>query len=72
MDKKVFKPIRLLYRDKINLLFRLYLTERKEFMNFVGLASTYENTDVGVSKGSVLGPLLFVIHINLLRNKTSV
>ena len=55
----------------MQLLIRFYLTEREQYVSFCGYESTCEKIDVGVPQGSVIGPLLFLIHINDLQNNTS-
>ena len=52
-------------------LIKSYLDQRKQFVNFSGYESTCEKIDVGVPQGSVLGPLLFLVHINDLQNNTN-
>ena len=44
--------------------FRSYLCNRKQFCRVNGVNSKTEGIDVVVPKGSCLGPLLFLIHIN--------
>ena len=58
-------------RGKMLKLLESYLTDRKQFVDFAGYASTCENIEVGVPQGSVLGPLLFLIYINNLQNNTT-
>ena len=55
----------------MHLLIKSYLDQRKQFVNFRGYESTCEKIDVGVAQGSVLGPLLFAVHINDLQNNIS-
>ena len=58
-------------RGKMQSLIKSYLDQRKQFVNFSGYESTCEKIDVGVPQGSVLGPLLFLVHINDLQNNTN-
>ncbi len=43
---------------------RNFLTERKQRVNIRGSFSTWSSVKSGVSQGSVLGPILFLIYVN--------
>ena len=44
--------------------FRNYLQNRTQIVEFQGVSSAAEPVSVGVPQGSILGPLLFILHLN--------
>ena len=48
-----------------------YLYDRKQYLFFNILDSPYEKVNCGVPKGSILGPLLFLMYINYICNVSS-
>ena len=45
-------------------LIQNYLENRKQFVSLDGIESQFKTVQIGVPRGSVLGPLLFLIYIN--------
>ena len=58
-------------RNAANLWFKNYLNEREQFVDINGVQSDKKQITCGVPRGSVLGPLLFLIFINYLPNATN-
>ena len=44
--------------------FESYLTDRSQFVTYDGIQSEINSVKCGVPQGSILGPLLFIIHMN--------
>ena len=58
-------------RGSMHDLLTSYLDQRKQFIKCDGVSSSQLSVDVGVPQGSILGPLLFLIHLNDLKYSTN-
>ena len=47
------------------------LIQRKQYLEFNGVQSNLLNINCGVPKGSILGPILFLLYINDIQNSKS-
>ena len=52
-------------------LFQSYLSNRKQHVKFDNVESDLDTLTTGVPRGSILGPLLFLIYMNDLNNCSS-
>ena len=48
--------------------FDSYLANRSQFVSYDGIQSTTQTITCGVPRGSILGPLLFIIYVNDICN----
>ena len=53
--------------DKEHGWFTDYLSNRTQVVEFQGVTSTPEAISTGVPQGSILGPLLFILHLMIYR-----
>ena len=58
-------------RGKVLDLLKSYLEDRHQYIHSEGITSRKAKVSTGVPQGSILGPLLFLIHINDLYKATN-
>lgn len=67
----LYKLHRLGVRGIANMWFQSYLSDRKQYVEVDGAVSAESVTLVGVPQGSILGPLLFLVYVNDIKNATN-
>ena len=58
------KLLNLGVADRESKWFKDYLPDRTQVVKFQGVSSDPDGVTMGVPKGSILGPLLFILHVN--------
>ena len=48
-----------------------YLTNRKQFVEYINTSSDHKTVTCGIPQGSILGPLLFILYINEISNSSN-
>ena len=58
-------------RGLCNAWFKNYLSDRKQYLEYHNTKSNLEDITCGVPQGSILGPILFLLYINDIKNCTT-